>query len=321
MISFIIIGRNEGWKLSKCIESVFKTIAQNKLSEYEIIYVDSNSTDDSISRAKSFPEIIIFKITGEYNSAIARNIGAKESNGDVLFFVDGDMEIVPDFLSLVYDKNDGLIYEFISGQYVNRYYDKSGNIISEVEYDASLREGDQYQPITGGLFIIKKQVWININGMKTKYRRSQDLDLGLRLAKKGILLLRKKELMAIHNTVDRRNSTKIWSRLLNGSYLYNKSLIYREHLFNKAVLPLLYRQDYSLIVLFVMTLLSSLFTWKLIIVYLVVIFARALMSRNKNIFVSAQLLIFHMVKDISVGIGFFIFFPKEIDEWEYQRIV
>ena len=71
MISFIIIGRNEGWKLSKCFESVFKTIKQNKLEKYEVIYVDSDSTDDSIKRAQSNNCIKTFKITSKPNAAIA----------------------------------------------------------------------------------------------------------------------------------------------------------------------------------------------------------------------------------------------------------
>ena len=105
MISFIVIGRNEGWKLTKCFESIYDTINYNKLINYEIIYVDSASTDDSIDRAKNFNEVKIYIITGKFNAAIARNIGAKEAKGDVFFFIDGDMEILPDFLPLVYNEN------------------------------------------------------------------------------------------------------------------------------------------------------------------------------------------------------------------------
>jgi glycosyltransferase involved in cell wall biosynthesis len=80
MISFIIIGRNEGWKLTKCLQSVFETIAYNKLKNAEVIYVDSKSTDDSIERAKAFDKVKVLLITGECNAAIASNIGAKEAN-------------------------------------------------------------------------------------------------------------------------------------------------------------------------------------------------------------------------------------------------
>ena len=56
---------------------------------------------------KNFNEVKIYIITGKFNAAIARNIGAKEAKGDV-FFIDGDMEILPDFLPLVYNEKWGL---------------------------------------------------------------------------------------------------------------------------------------------------------------------------------------------------------------------
>ena len=64
MISFIIIGKNEGAKLKKCFTSIVKTINENNIDAYEVIYVDSNSTDNSIDIAKKYNIIKIFKITG-----------------------------------------------------------------------------------------------------------------------------------------------------------------------------------------------------------------------------------------------------------------
>ena len=89
MISFIIIGRNEGWKLKKCILSVITTIQVNKLQKYDIIYVDSKSSDNSIEIAKEFKQVKVYKITGDTNAAIARNIGASEAKGEYFFFIDG----------------------------------------------------------------------------------------------------------------------------------------------------------------------------------------------------------------------------------------
>ena len=83
MISFIIIGRNEGWKLPKCLDSVIQTVNQNKIIEHEIVYVDSNSTDDSIEKAKKYKNVLVLKLTKDFNAAIARNIGVKVSKGEV----------------------------------------------------------------------------------------------------------------------------------------------------------------------------------------------------------------------------------------------
>jgi len=104
MICFIIIGKNEGHKLVNCINSIKKTIAENKIGDYEIIYVDSKSTDNSIELVGGLDEKLkIFRISGKTNPAIGRNVGAAESDADIYCFIDGDMELVPDFFPQVLD--------------------------------------------------------------------------------------------------------------------------------------------------------------------------------------------------------------------------
>ena len=242
MISFIVIGRNEGWKLTKCFQSIFKTIEHNKLKEHEIIYVDSLSTDDSIERAKKFNKVIIFQITGKYNAAIGRNIGANESKGEILFFIDGDMEIIADFLPLVYDEKNGLKYDFVSGQFENNYYDNNGNFLYKENYHSL--KNDKYQSTTGGLFIIKKNLWEFVKGMRTKYRRSQDLDLGLNLSKIDVKLLRKKELLAKHHTIAYKDSIRMWKMLVKGFDLY-RVVLYRDHYRSFAMHKDYLRTNYS----------------------------------------------------------------------------
>ena len=63
MISFIIIGKNEGWRLQKCLQSISYVVEQDAIVNYEIIYVDSQSTDNSIELAKQYGAKAFF-ITG-----------------------------------------------------------------------------------------------------------------------------------------------------------------------------------------------------------------------------------------------------------------
>jgi len=123
MISFIIIGKNEGWKLLKSIESVFKAIEINKIKNSEVIYVDSKSTDNTLNAIKKYKNLKIVLIEGETNAAVARNIGFKESANQNLVFIDGDMEIKSDFLPLILDNNNNLKYPFCSGNWINYNYD------------------------------------------------------------------------------------------------------------------------------------------------------------------------------------------------------
>ena len=206
LVSFIVIGRNEGWKLRKCLQSIFGFVSKYSDKFFEIIYVDSKSTDNSIEIAKSFQIIKIFKITGEANAAIARNIGAKEAKGERLFFIDGDMELNEGFLEkYLYDNT----YDYFTGQVYDVLYDDNWNKIGEKFHYRKI-----YNPThinsTGGIFVIDKSLWDSVGGMKTKYKRSQDLDLSLRLARNNKRVLRFPDLICLHHTIPHTNKKRMW---------------------------------------------------------------------------------------------------------------
>jgi len=308
MISFIMIGRNEGWKLTKCFESVFKTIEVNNLTNSEVIYVDSKSTDDSIKRAMKFPKIKIFQITGQCNAAIGRNIGAIESKGNVLFFIDGDMEIMPEFLTEIYSMDKKLSYPFVSGLFQNYYYGSKGEFLYSENY-CNLQK-DTFQTTTGGLFIITRKLWLSVEGMKTKYTRSEDLDLGLRLAEHGTKLLRKNILMAKHHTISYNSSSRMWSILLNCGEFY-RSVLLREHFTNLGFHKKFIRENYTSILSLISLIVMLFFGEPMIIYfYLLAIFARATFNLHKEILRVPSRVLYFIVRDISIWGAFCAFWPS-----------
>ena len=62
-ISFIVVGKNEGRHLFKCISSINETIKTNLIKESQVIYVDSDSYDDSIDIVNSFKNVEVYKIS------------------------------------------------------------------------------------------------------------------------------------------------------------------------------------------------------------------------------------------------------------------
>lgn len=320
MISFIIIGRNEGWKLTKCFTSVFETIRKNQFASYEVIYVDSKSTDDSIERAMTYPDVKIILLTNDYNSAIARNIGAKESRGEILFFIDGDMELIPEFMPLVINEKSELNYNFVSGQFVNYYYINDLFIYSHPYHRFKIQK-DRIDVVTGGLFIIKRELWMSVGGMNEKFKRSQDIDFGLRLAKKGYKLIRKQEILAIHHTIEYRDNKRMWELLFDKSELYGRSLLYREHILNPFIYKVILRNDYTLVVLIISVVLSYLF-WSFLPMplYLMIICIRALYISRKNLGKSGRQFIYFIVRDITVSAGFFLFFPKRKFDIQFKTV-
>lgn len=321
MISFIVIGRNEGWKLTKCLQSVFDTIKYNQLNDYEIIYVDSTSTDDSIERAKSFDKIKIFQITGKCNAAIGRNIGVKESNGEVLFFIDGDMEIMPEFLKLVYNEQNILLYDFVSGQLKNFNYSLKGDFENNsLQYKNVLNE-DKTSSTTGGIFLLKRDLWDLVDGMNADFKRGQDLDFSLKLALKGYKILRKKEVIANHHTIQYHHKERIWKTLFSGDILYSKSLLYRKHFFNKYMYGKIIRTEYSLIILLFLLLLSTgLQNCYLLLPYFFVIIYRAFKSRI-DLFSKLQLFLYFPIRDILILLGIIFFHPSDNKKRHYKEII
>jgi glycosyltransferase involved in cell wall biosynthesis len=324
MIGFIIIGKNEGTKLVRCINSILKTIDENDIGGYEIIYVDSNSTDHSIELVNEIEgNIKVCKITGRESAAIGRNVGAAESKADLYCFLDGDMELVRDFLPNVIDETGDLIYPFVSGQFENVYYDLNDQRIGSELYMKNVLTGDAYQPTTGGLFIIEKGLWESVGGMDTRFKTGEDLDLGLRLARKGYLLLRKKELFAIHHTRHYKSKTRIWKDLFAGKTLYARGVLYRKHilLLNPHIFKRILKSDPACLLLILsslLTLITGAYYWLLI--YLLGIIAGNLFLRNKgSLSETLSGILYQFVRDVLTIFSFLFFYPRKAD-LQYDKV-
>jgi len=94
-ISVVVIGRNEGERLTRCLASVRR--AQGGQS-VELIYVDSASTDDSLQRARLFCDHVLSVQPERPCAAIGRNAGWRAASGEFLLFLDGDTILHPAFL-------------------------------------------------------------------------------------------------------------------------------------------------------------------------------------------------------------------------------
>lgn len=312
-ISFIIIGRNEGWKLEKAFKSVFDTISfLNIKSISEVIYVDSNSCDNSIEIASRFSSIDIIKITDDhYNSAVARNLGASYSHGDILAFLDGDMQIDPTFLSKIIDDKNSLIHDFVSGNILEYYYDENWNYIKKAYRtpDGNSYSTDKYSVHLGGFFIIKRSLWVKLNGMDKTFKVLEDIDLSLRLLQYGIKSLRKKELAAIHHTISYAYSHRIKNNLLSFNYKF-RGLLYRKHLLNKNLFKLIVRSEVTLFFLFLSSFLSIYFGSILpMVIYPISVLFRSWYHSKKR-FYSFWDILNILIRDITVFLSFLFFFPK-----------
>ena len=316
MISFIVIGRNEEQNLENCFNAILKAIKFNRIIEYEIIYVDSKSTDSSIRIAQSFQEIKIFSVTGYCNAAIGRNIGAKESEGDVLFFIDGDMEIEKDFLSLVLDDDMNLKYDIVSGQVLNI----TDGLKSKC-YPKMFETSQVFitQLALGGVFLIKRENWEAVNGMRTKFNTGEESDLGYRLIDKGFLFTFRKEIITIHNT-DKITISHLWKMIFNKKSFYPRCVFYRDHFNKKNTYYAMWELDKTFILLSTLLILV-LFLPNLILMFSIIYFSAVLLRSYRQVkgFEALKFIPFFIVSDFLNLIFLFSFFPKN-KELQYMKI-
>ncbi|HEX20589.1 MAG TPA: glycosyltransferase [Acidiferrobacteraceae bacterium] len=82
----IIIPIHNG---SKTIGSCLKAALASRYPDFEVIVVDDGSDDNSVDIIKNFPCKLI-QLQKHAGASRARNIGASEAQGDILFFTDAD---------------------------------------------------------------------------------------------------------------------------------------------------------------------------------------------------------------------------------------
>lgn len=97
LVSVVIIGRNEGERLARCIASV--GAMQPADFDVEAIYVDSDSTDNSPQRAAAMGARVISVHPERPSAALGRNAGWQMANGEFVLFLDGDTELHPEFVA------------------------------------------------------------------------------------------------------------------------------------------------------------------------------------------------------------------------------
>lgn len=99
-ISIVVIGRNEGDRLVRCLQSIRNASWQTLRGAlvYEIIYVDSHSTDDSCARAAEAGARVLGLGNKRPTAAAGRNTGWRAARAPLVMFLDGDTILHRDFV-------------------------------------------------------------------------------------------------------------------------------------------------------------------------------------------------------------------------------
>ena len=86
-VSIIIPARNEAKGIRQCLTSI---LSQKTSYHYEIILIDSGSTDGTVVIAKEFPITLIEIKPEEFGHGKSRALGGRLAKGNILVFTTAD---------------------------------------------------------------------------------------------------------------------------------------------------------------------------------------------------------------------------------------
>jgi glycosyltransferase involved in cell wall biosynthesis len=230
LISVIIPVKNSERELERCLAA----LEQSRYTRYECIVVDDGSTDGSAAVAARYGcRVVRRKHSG--GPAAARNDGAREAKGDILFFIDADVCVHPDSLSRVAeDFAEDPALDAVIGSYDENpdspdFLSQYRNLMHCFVHQSGKETASTFW---GGCGAIRREVFERYSGFNEEYGRPaiEDIELGYRLTAAGRKIQLDKNLQVKH--------LKAWSfwRLVKTD-IFDRGIPWTELILRDANMP------------------------------------------------------------------------------------
>lgn len=213
-LSVVVIGRNEGKRLTLCLESIRS--ATDVPTSVELIYVDSNSTDDSPARAKSFGAKVIVLDGGKMSAARARNAGWRVAAAPFILFLDGDTILRPGFVRRAMGALEDPVIAVVWGN--RREIMPEASIYNRVlDLDWIARSG--YSDFCGGDSLVRREMLERTGGFNPDLIAGEEPDLCRRMRALGGKIFHVNAPMTGHDLALRCFS-QYWRRAVRTGHAY-----------------------------------------------------------------------------------------------------
>jgi len=214
ILSIVIIGRNEGERLDRCLEAVLALPPLN--GARELIYVDSGSTDGSSERAAQFGAKVLSIGSARPCAAVARNIGWRSAKAPIVLFLDGDTILDGNFLTpaLREFSDDQVAVVFGNRREIN----PSGSIFNRV-LDLEWMVGPGPIEFCGGDALMRRKVLEDVGGYDERLIAGEEPELCRRILQLDYTIRHVDQLMTGHDLAILRFS-QYWRRALRTGYAY-----------------------------------------------------------------------------------------------------
>lgn len=214
ILSVVIIGRNEGERLRRCLESV-ETMDPIG-GEVEVIYVDSGSVDNSIALAQSYGAKILKVESSRPTAALGRNTGWRVAKAPILLFLDGDTVLNPSFVNNSLGEFEDPKVAIVWGHRREMYPENT-------LYNRVLDLDWIYPPgpseFCGGDALMRKAVLEEVNGYDATLIAGEEPEMCGRIRSRGYVILHVDHKMTGHDLAMSRWS-QYWRRAFRAGYAY-----------------------------------------------------------------------------------------------------
>lgn len=234
-LSIIIVNYNGEKYLSNCLNSIYDNCSS---LDFEIIIIDNNSKDNSVSFLKeNYPEVNLIESKENLGFAKGNNIAVREAKSENILLLNNDTILLNHLkptLDLINKEENGAIgikmlnedkkYIISVGKFPKPYQLIKLSFLNE-KREEFINNNFKEKPyfvdwITGAFLLTKKSLWEKVNGLDEDYfMYVEDVDFCKKITNEGKKILFLPNLSFIHYV---GFNPKREVRLIKGYKIYSK---------------------------------------------------------------------------------------------------
>lgn len=198
MFSIVIPTYDRKPILEKCLIALED---QNYTGDYEVVVVDDGSNDGTVEwlRETQFPHVRLI-VQDHQGPSAARNLGVEQAKGDTIIFIDSDLVVLPGFLS----NHDAKLQQGHRDTGSDRFF-TYGRVVNTANFENPTSEPYKITDYSAAFFatgnVAIARHWLIEAGLfDTGFQLYgwEDLELGVRLKKLGLTLIKAPEAVGYH---------------------------------------------------------------------------------------------------------------------------
>lgn len=213
-LSVVVIGRNEGERLTRCLASIGRALGSP--IDSELIYVDSDSTDDSRSRAAESGATVLRVRPQRPCAAVGRNAGWRAARGEFVLFLDGDTLLDPGFVPRALAAMAEPAVAVVWGHRREMAPEQSP-YVRALDLDWVYAPG--IVPFCGGDALVRRDVLAAVGGFDERLIAGEEPELCQRIRAAGSLILHIDAPMTLHD-LGIASFRQYWRRAFRAGHAY-----------------------------------------------------------------------------------------------------